>query len=163
MPGQAYATRLRDQLGNKVCLAPKPFAVGGEGAVFDVEGRPDLVAKLYSKPQTRERCDKLRAMAKLCNPDLLKIAAWPTSTLSNGNGAAIDGILMPRIAGYLEIHHLYSVAQRKKDFPEADWGFLLHTRELRHRLRGGPCARACGRGRQPEERDGVEEGPRRLR
>ena len=34
---------------------------------------------------------------------------------------------MPRIADFLEIHHLYSVAQRKKDFPEADWGFLLHT------------------------------------
>ncbi len=34
---------------------------------------------------------------------------------------------MPKIADHLEIHHLYSVAQRKKDFPEADWGFLLHT------------------------------------
>lgn len=31
---------------------------------------------------------------------------------------------MPRIADHKEI---YSVAQRKKDFPEADWGFLLHT------------------------------------
>jgi DNA-binding helix-hairpin-helix protein with protein kinase domain len=127
MHGQAYATRLRDQLGNEIRLAPNPFAVGGEGAVFDVQGRPDLVAKLYSKPQSKERCDKLRAMAKLCSPDLLKIAAWPTATLSAGNGAAIDGILMPRIAGYLEIHHLYSVAQRKKDFPEVGWGFLLHT------------------------------------
>ena len=127
MPRQAYATQLRDHLGNEVRLAPKPFAVGGEGAVFDVQGQPNLVAKLYNKPQSRERCDKLRAMAKLCGPDLLKIAAWPTATLSTGNGAAIDGILMPRIAGYLEIHHLYSVAQRKKDFPEADWGFLLHT------------------------------------
>ncbi len=38
-------------------------------------GKPDFVAKVYSKPQTRERCDKLRAMAKLCSPDLLKIAA----------------------------------------------------------------------------------------
>jgi DNA-binding helix-hairpin-helix protein with protein kinase domain len=127
MPRQAYATQLRDQLGNEVRLSPKPFAVGGEGAVFDVQGRPDLVAKLYSKPQSKERCDKLRAMARLCGPDLLKIAAWPTATLSTGNPAAIDGILMPRIVGYLEIHHLYSVAQRKKDFPEADWGFLLHT------------------------------------
>jgi hypothetical protein len=127
MPGQAYAARLRDQLGNEVRLAPKPFAVGGEGAVFDVQDRPNLVAKLYSKPQSRERCDKLRAMAKLCSPDLLRIAAWPTATLSAGNTATIDGILMPKIAGYPEIHHLYSVAQRKKEFPEADWGFLLHT------------------------------------
>ena len=123
----AYPTQLRDHLGNEVRLPTKPFAVGGEGAVFDVVGRPDSVAKLYSKPQSKERCDKLRAMAKLCSPDLLKIAAWPTATLSNGNPAVVDGILMPRIVDHLEIHHLYSVAQRKKDFPQADWGFLLHT------------------------------------
>ena len=127
MSRQSYPSRLRDQSGNEVRLATKPFAIGGEGAVFDVLNNPGVVAKLYNKLQTRERCDKLRAMAKLCSPDLLKIAAWPTATLNAGNPATIDGILMPRIADFLEIHHLYSVAQRKKDFPEADWGFLLHT------------------------------------
>ena len=127
MPRHSYPSQLRDQSGNEVRLATKPFAIGGEGAVFDVLNNPDVVAKLYNKLQSRERCDKLRAMAKLCSPDLLKIAAWPTATLNAGNPAAIDGILMPRIADFLEIHHLYSVAQRKKDFPEADWGFLLHT------------------------------------
>ena len=127
MSRTTYPTQLHDHLGNAVRLPAKPFATGGEGAVFDVVGRPDLVAKLYSKPQSKERCDKLRAMAKLCSPDLLKIAAWPTATLSNGNPAAVEGILMPRIADHKEIHHLYSVAQRKKDFPEVDWGFLLHT------------------------------------
>ena len=126
-PSQALPTQLRDHLGNEVRPAPKPFAVGGEGAVYDVQGHPELVAKLYSKPQSKERCDKLRAMAKLCSPDLLKIAAWPTAVLHSTNPSVIDGILMPKVAGYLEIHHLYSVAQRKKDFPEADWGFLLHT------------------------------------
>lgn len=124
---RTYPTQLRDHLGNEVRLPPKPFAVGGEGAVFDVQGRPDLVAKLYSKPQSKERCDKLRAMAKLCSPNLLKIAAWPTATLSANGPASVDGILMPKVSGYSEIHHLYSVAQRKKEFPEADWGFLLHT------------------------------------
>ncbi|MBA4016470.1 MAG: hypothetical protein C0483_04720 [Pirellula sp.] len=127
MSRRTYPTQLRDHLGHEVRLPAKPFATGGEGAVFDVVGRPDLVAKLYSKPQNKERCDKLRAMAKLCSPDLLKIAAWPTATLSNGNPAAVEGILMPRISEHKEIHHLYSVAQRKKDFPEVDWGFLLHT------------------------------------
>ena len=127
MSRHSYPSQLRDQSGNEVRLATKPFAIGGEGAVFDVLNNPGVVAKLYNKLQSRERCDKLRAMAKLCSPELLKIAAWPTATLNAGNPAAIDGILMPRIADFLEIHHLYSVAQRKKDFPEADWGFLLHT------------------------------------
>ena len=127
MSRSTYPTQLRDHLGNEVRLPAKPFATGGEGAVFDVVGRPDLVAKLYSKPQSRDRCDKLQAMAKLCSPDLLKFAAWPTATLSTGNPAVVEGILMPRITDHKEIHCLYSVAQRKKDFPEADWGFLLHT------------------------------------
>lgn len=127
MPRHSYPSQLRDQSGNEVRLATKPFAIGGEGAVFDVLNDPGKVAKLYNKLQSRERCDKLRAMAKLCSPDLLKIAAWPTATLNAGNPGSIDGILMPRIADFLEIHHLYSVAQRKKDFPDADWGFLLHT------------------------------------
>ncbi|WP_254510766.1 helix-hairpin-helix domain-containing protein [Anatilimnocola floriformis] len=127
MSRPTYPTRLRDHLGNEVAIPAKPFATGGEGAVFDVVGRPDLVAKLYSKPQSKERCDKLRAMTKAWNTDLQKIAAWPTATLNNGNPTAVAGILMPRIANHKEIHNLYSVAQRKKDFPDKDWGFLLHT------------------------------------
>lgn len=128
MSQRTYPTHLRDHLGNEVRLPVKPFRTGGEGAVFDVVGRPDLVAKLYIKRQSKERCDKLRAMANLSSPDLVKIAAWPTSTLSNGNPAVVEGFLMPRItADYKEIHHLSSMVQRKKDFPEADWGFVLHT------------------------------------
>lgn len=127
MTRQSIPSQLRDDRGNEVRLASKPFAIGGEGAVYDVLSRPEVVAKLYNKPQSKERCEKLRAMAKLCTTDLLKIAAWPTATLYSNNSSLIDGILMPRIHDFMEIHHLYSVAQRKKDFPEADWGFLLHT------------------------------------
>jgi DNA-binding helix-hairpin-helix protein with protein kinase domain len=129
MSRRPYPTQLRDHLGNEVRLPAKPFATGGEGAVFDVVGRPDLVAKLYIKPQSGDRCAKLRAMVRLCSPDLLKFAAWPTATLSlsNRNSAEVEGILMPRITGHQEIHCLYNLGQRKKDFPEADWGFLLHT------------------------------------
>lgn len=127
MPRPTFPTRLRDHAGKEIRLPASPFATGGEGSVFEVIGHPDLVAKLYSKSQSEERCDKLHAMVKLCNPNLLKIAAWPTATLNQGDPTQVEGILMPRIIGYQEIHHLYSVAQRKKDFPEADWGFLLHT------------------------------------
>ncbi len=78
-----------------------------------------MVAKLYNKLQSRERCDKLRAMAKLCSPDLLKNRSLADShALNAGNPAAIDGILMPRIADFLEIHHLYSVAQERRIFPK---------------------------------------------
>ena len=66
-------------------------------------------------------------MAELVTPDLLKIAAWPTATLHEKPGGPVAGILMPKIVGFKEIHHLYSVAQRKKDYPEADWRFLTYA------------------------------------
>lgn len=118
---------LVDPFGRSVSLAPKPFAVGGEGQVFDVVGDAAIVAKVYNTPQPPDRSEKLRSMARLAAPDLLKIAAWPTATLHQSPGGPVVGILMPRVAGYKEIHHLYSVAQRKKDYPEAHWGFLVHA------------------------------------
>jgi DNA-binding helix-hairpin-helix protein with protein kinase domain len=120
-------SRLIDHAGRPVVIAPKPFAVGGEGAVFDVVGDASLVAKIYNAPQPRDRSEKLRAMAGLAVSDLLKIAAWPTATLHETAGGPVTGILMPKIAGCKEIHHLYSVAQRKKDYPDADWRFLAHA------------------------------------
>ena len=113
--------------GNDVRLAPKFFTEGGEVRSSTSWATPAWSPSSTRKPQSKERCDKLRAMAKLCSPDLLKIAAWPTSVLSEGNPAVVDGILMPKVSGHFEIHHLYNVGRRKEDFPEADWGFLLHT------------------------------------
>ena len=75
MSRPVYPTQLRDHLGNTIRLPAKPFATGGEGALFDVVGCSDLVAKLYLKPQSRERCDKLRAMAR--PGDLIQRRACP--------------------------------------------------------------------------------------
>lgn len=123
----SFPNQIRDSRGNILKLNSKPLGVGGEGSVFDVVGNPDQVAKIYNKPQSLERSKKLKAMVNLCNSDLLKIAAWPTDTLHADNMSDVSGILMPRIKDFLEIHHLYSVGQRKRDFPEVDWAFLLHT------------------------------------
>ncbi len=120
-------TPLLDPTGRPIALAPTPIAKGGEGAIFEVVGDPSIVAKVYNAPQTAERSEKLRAMAKLAEASLLKVAAWPTTTLHQTSGGPVAGILMPKIAGFREIHHLYSVAQRKKDFPDADWRFLAHA------------------------------------
>jgi DNA-binding helix-hairpin-helix protein with protein kinase domain len=119
--------RLIDSSGRFISIKEKPLAIGGEGAVYEVVDDPSIVAKVYNSPQPRERCDKLRLMAELASPDLLKFAAWPTATLHTKSGSPVAGILMPKIVGYKEIHHLYSVAQRKKDYPEADWRFLTHA------------------------------------
>ncbi|MGO8899373.1 MAG: hypothetical protein ACLQU5_13670 [Isosphaeraceae bacterium] len=119
--------RLIDSNGRSVSIAQEPLAVGGEGSIYDVVGDSSIVAKVYKAPQPKDRSEKLRAMAGLMTPDLLKIAAWPTATLHSAPGGPVTGILMPKISGHKEIHHLYSVTQRKKDYPDADWRFLTHA------------------------------------
>ncbi len=106
--------RLIDSVGKTISIKETPLAIGGEGKIHEVLDDPSIVAKLYTSPQSRERSEKLRAMAELVTPDLLKIAAWPTATLHEKPGGPVAGILMPKIVGFKEIHHLYSVAQRKK-------------------------------------------------
>ena len=118
---------LIDPTGRPLALGPSPIAVGGEGGIYAVAGDPAVVAKVYNSPQPPERSAKLRAMAELANQSLTQVAAWPTATLHQQSGGLVAGVLMPRITGSLEIHHLYSVAQRKKDFPDADWRFLVHA------------------------------------
>lgn len=98
---------------------------GGEGAVFEVVGTPDVVAKIYHRQVTAEKQKKLAIMAGLTTLPLLEIAAWPTGVLYRKNSLA--GILLPRVTGFKDIHILYSPAHRKADFPKADWAFLVHT------------------------------------
>src|SRR3954451_13404560 len=117
-------SKLFDSAGQPIEIASTPLGVGGEGSVHDVPSRPTSVAKIYDVPQSKERSEKLSTMAAMATAELTTFAAWPTATLHKKPGGPIAGILMPKITGCKEIHHLYSVAQRKKDYPDADWGFL---------------------------------------
>ena len=114
-----------DSRGNAITLE-KELGRGGEGAVFDVAGRPDLVAKIYLKPPTSDHAAKLAAMANLANSDLLRIAAWPTEILRDSSGHT-TGFLMPKVGGHKPIFKLYSPKPRLQEFPKADWRFLIHA------------------------------------
>ncbi len=103
------------------------LGVGGEGVVFEVVGQPAAVAKVYHKLPDSHTGQKLRAMVALAAPELLQVAAWPTATLHQAPAGPPVGLLMPRVSGYKEIHTLYSPAHRKKEFPTADWAFLIQT------------------------------------
>src|SRR5438552_583250 len=118
--------RLYDNSGQPITLGSE-LGVGGEGSVFELSGTPGLVAKVYHKPLPIPRVEKLRWMVSLATPTLLKFAAWPTATLHDKPQGPVVGILMPKVAGYKDIHALYGPAQRKQDFPCAHWGFLIHT------------------------------------
>jgi DNA-binding helix-hairpin-helix protein with protein kinase domain len=116
---------LYDNLNRRVELGPQ-INSGGEGAVFEVVGRPDSLAKVYHKPLDARGQQKLRLMASLARPNLLAVAAWPTATLQQTPHGPLVGLLMPRAPGK-EVHQLYSPAHRKKEFPTADWAFLIQS------------------------------------
>ena len=120
--------RLFDSTGRPRTLASTPFAEGGEGKVHYVVGEPSIVAKVYKKSLAAEQATKLAAMVRLATPELLKVAAWPTETLHSRPSGPVTGILMPRLAAeFRDIFHLYNPDQRKQDYPDADWRFLIHA------------------------------------
>jgi DNA-binding helix-hairpin-helix protein with protein kinase domain len=101
---------------------------GGEGSVYAVAERDDVVAKLYHRPPSADKSAKIVAMAKLGNERLLKLAAWPTSPIHAGaRGGAVMGFLMPKIAGHKPAFNLYSPKLRLQEFPTAGWSFLIHA------------------------------------
>ncbi len=99
---------------------------GGEGAVFELEGEPTLAAKIHHQPLTPLRAEKIRVMAGMRTEKIDGLAAWPTNLLSLPSGIPI-GLIMPKVVGHKDIHHLYSPKSRRAEFPGADWRFLIRV------------------------------------
>lgn len=99
---------------------------GGEGSVFEIAGKPDLVAKIYHTPPSQEKSSKLLAMLKLATPQVLSLTAWPRDVLRGPDGR-VHGLLMTNVAGYKDIHSLYGPKSRRADFPDADWRHLIRA------------------------------------
>src|SRR5258708_6387778 len=112
-----------EQDGRRGRLGPK-IGQGGEGAVYALEGRPGMVAKIFHQPLSAARAAKIRAMAAARTPALDRLTAWPTGLLMAPTGEPI-GLAMPRIEGHRDIHQLYSPRSRRALFPDADWRFLV--------------------------------------
>jgi DNA-binding helix-hairpin-helix protein with protein kinase domain len=96
----------------------KELGRGGEGAVYDIVGRPGFVAKRYHQPVTADKTLKLQGMARQAHPSLLAIAAWPVDVLRSGPNGPVQGFIMPKVSGYQEIHSLYGPSHRKRAFPQ---------------------------------------------
>ncbi len=103
------------------------LAAGGEGKIFDVVDRPDLVVKVYHNPISPEKAEKLKALSQRGTERLLGIAAWPVDVLLDEESGDVAGILMRRITDAEEVHSLHSPRSRLQKFPEASWAFLIYT------------------------------------
>jgi DNA-binding helix-hairpin-helix protein with protein kinase domain len=116
-----------DSNGARVHLGKK-IGSGGEGDVYEIiPPHRNIVAKIYRKPLSEEKQQKLLLMVRGCNDELKAISAWPTDVLSTKQGGPVAGFLMPKIADYEPIHKAYGPTHRKEVFPHADWRFLVRT------------------------------------
>lgn len=113
--GKSGPVRLGKQLGK-----------GGEGTVFEVEGKPDSAAKIYLAAISSERADKLVAMAAVRTAALDQLTAWPTDVLRQSDGK-VCGFVMANLRASKDIHRLYSPKSRLADFPQADWRLVVRA------------------------------------
>jgi DNA-binding helix-hairpin-helix protein with protein kinase domain len=114
-----------DQQGKAVTLG-KLLGRGGEGAVFEIVGEPDLVAKIYHPEKARERQHKIVAMVASGLQAKLPNAAFPISPLFEA-ASMFAGFKMRRVGKQKPVHQLYSPVSRRNEFPNADYRMLLRT------------------------------------
>ncbi|MNS19168.1 Protein kinase domain protein [compost metagenome] len=100
---------------------------GGEGSVFEIAGLPNYVAKIYHKKIDARKSEKLTAMTSIATADLTSIASWPSEVILDSSSKSVAGIIIPKLSGFSEIHTLYGPGQRKREYPNAYWDFLVHT------------------------------------
>ena len=103
--------------------------------MFDMIGKPNSVAKIYLKPPDRAKAEKIAVMVGMATDRLTALSAWPTATLHLPSGQ-LAGFVMPKLAGYRPVFQVYGPKLRLRQFPKADWRFLVHT--------AGNAARAFG-------------------
>jgi DNA-binding helix-hairpin-helix protein with protein kinase domain len=103
------------------------IGAGGEGTVYEVQGRSDLAAKVYHQPPTPEKVEKLLALSRLGTGRLFKLSAWPVDLLRSKPEGDVVGFLMKRVNDGREVHALHSPKSRLQSFPEASWAFLIYV------------------------------------
>ena len=87
--------------GQKYVLFEESITSGGEGSIYNIEGMPDLVAKIYhEKNRTENRKNKLLAMLETDSNDLSE-CAWPHAILYQDNNFC--GYVMQKVSGSISI------------------------------------------------------------
>ncbi len=116
-----------DSQGKSIKLG-KRLNKGGEGAVYDIPGSAEVLAKIYLKPLSAERIEKLQTMPAIpLSPALSELAAWPIDVILDRRAGVPIGFLMPNFPNRKDIHHLYGPKSRLESFPTADWRFLVRA------------------------------------
>lgn len=105
-------------LGKRITLQEPAIKSGGEGAVYNILGYNNVVAKIYlSKADAKERENKIREMSRLSktldfkNTHILDDIAWPLAPLFN-KAKEFIGFGMSRITAKFDLDDIYSLSQK---------------------------------------------------
>lgn len=102
------------------------IGAGGNGVVYAVARRPELVAKIQKYPLSAHDVEKLNLMMQGATPELLGVAAWPIDGLRDERGIVV-GFVMSRVIEARPLYELYSPRARVQHFPSADFRFIVHA------------------------------------
>ena len=104
----------------------KRIGRGGEGDVYLVDDGTLRAVKFYtiSDPTTREL--KIKSMVENRLSAKTTLAAFPLATASLRDGR-FAGFLMNLVSGHKPLYEIYSPGARKKNFPRADYRFLVRA------------------------------------
>lgn len=108
----------------------QPIAAGGEGKIFPVRLRSNLVAKIFSQPR---QATLTKLLVMLAAPRLLAERpelpmAWPVGLLyTNDRRREFAGYLMRRVVGARSILDVYHPKTRRLSSPSFDYRYLHRT------------------------------------
>ncbi|MEY9829957.1 DNA-binding helix-hairpin-helix protein with protein kinase domain [Sinorhizobium fredii] len=111
--------------GKKVSLGPL-LGKGGEGAVYNAGGSPDIAVKIYNEGKAAERHEKIMAMVSAGLSRTSDHVAYPLDVVTRQNGK-FAGFTMKKVAGFKTVHDLYGPGSRRTEFPTADVRFIVRT------------------------------------
>jgi DNA-binding helix-hairpin-helix protein with protein kinase domain/predicted RNA-binding Zn-ribbon protein involved in translation (DUF1610 family) len=105
----------------------KRIGRGGEGEVFALENDLNRVLKIYtSTHDTQQREAKITSIVNRKIGQKSSLVAFPLA-IARRNDGKFAGFVMKRVDGHKAIFELYSPGARKKNFPRADFRFLVRT------------------------------------
>lgn len=107
-------TTFKGKSGRTYTAVEPPLGKGGEGTVYEVEGMPGYVLKIYAPEKRNEgRLHKLTAMLASPLPDdAISQVTWPVDIVSENR--SFMGYVMPKAAGGEELEVIYSDKYNKK-------------------------------------------------
>lgn len=99
------------------------LAEGGEGVVYRIHGRDDVVAKLY-KELDYTRDAKLKLLIGLSDRRLRRVTTVPLSRLRDAEDRLV-GYVMESLVGWLPLHMAYQARTRLQHAPNWTFAYLL--------------------------------------